>query len=64
MATDRVARARDVSMAGLALAWLLASPHVTSIVVGPMRPEHLSPVVEALARPLGVATSREIGALF
>jgi aryl-alcohol dehydrogenase-like predicted oxidoreductase len=60
------ARAADagVSMAGLALAWLLASPHVTAIVVGPMRPEHLRPVTEALTHPLDAAAGAEIGALF
>jgi len=45
------ARAADhgVSLAGLALAWLLADPRVTMIVIGPRRPEHLQPVREALA---------------
>jgi 1-deoxyxylulose-5-phosphate synthase len=44
------ARAADhgVSLAGLALAWLLAHPEVTTIVIGPRRPEHLAPVREAL----------------
>ena len=40
------------SMAGLALAWLLADDRVTQIVVGPGRPEHLAPVREALEQPL------------
>ena len=40
------------SMAGVALAWLLADDRVTQIVVGPGRPEHLEPVREALAQPL------------
>ena len=43
------AAARDVSMAGLALAWLLALDEVTAIVVGPGRSEHLAPAVEALS---------------
>jgi aryl-alcohol dehydrogenase-like predicted oxidoreductase len=43
------AATRDVSMAGLALAWLLAVDEVTAIVVGPGRPEHLAPAVEALS---------------
>jgi aryl-alcohol dehydrogenase-like predicted oxidoreductase len=46
------ARARGISLAGLALAWLLADERVTQIVVGPGRPEHLAPVREALAHPL------------
>jgi aryl-alcohol dehydrogenase-like predicted oxidoreductase len=45
------ARAREISSAGLALAWLLAEPRVGQIVVGPGRPEHLSPVREALSTP-------------
>ena len=49
---DRLARARGTSMAGLALAWLLADKRVTQIVVGPGRTEHLAPVREAIERPL------------
>ena len=37
-----------MSMAGLALAWLLADERVTQVVIGPGRPEHLAPVGEAL----------------
>jgi aryl-alcohol dehydrogenase-like predicted oxidoreductase len=48
------------SMAGLALAWLLADDRVTQIVVGPGRPEHLEPVREALERPLTGAQREEI----
>ncbi len=55
------ARARGISMAGLALAWLLADPRVTQIVVGPGRPAHLDPVAEALDRPLTGAERAEIG---
>jgi aryl-alcohol dehydrogenase-like predicted oxidoreductase len=39
---------RGVSMAGLALAWLLGQDDVSAVVVGPTRPEHLDPVREAL----------------
>ena len=49
---DVLARDRGVSMAGLALAWLLADDRVTQIVVGPGGPAHLAPVAEALACPL------------
>ena len=55
---------RGVSMAGLALAWLLASPLVAAIVVGPMRPEHLEPVREALANPLSPQERDALGRLF
>jgi len=55
---------RGVSMAGLALSWLLASPLVAAIVVGPMRPEHLEPVREALANPLSPQERELVGRLF
>ncbi len=48
----QIARGRGTSMAGLALAWLLADERVTQIVVGPGRPEHLAPVAEATEHPL------------
>ena len=48
------------SMAGLAFAWLLADERVAQIVVGPVRPEHLDPVREALERPLNDAQREEI----
>jgi aryl-alcohol dehydrogenase-like predicted oxidoreductase len=47
-----IAAARGTSLAGLALAWLLADERVTQIVIGPGRPEHLTPVREALKHPL------------
>jgi aryl-alcohol dehydrogenase-like predicted oxidoreductase len=52
-----MASGRGISMAGLALAWLLADERVTQIVIGPGRPEHLAPVGEALTHPL-TATER------
>jgi aryl-alcohol dehydrogenase-like predicted oxidoreductase len=54
-ALDRLramAAGRGISMAGLALAWLLADERVIQIVIGPGRPEHLAPVREALTHPL------------
>jgi aryl-alcohol dehydrogenase-like predicted oxidoreductase len=47
-----IAAGRGTSMAGLALAWLLADERVTQVVIGPGRPEHLAPVAEALAHPV------------
>jgi aryl-alcohol dehydrogenase-like predicted oxidoreductase len=47
-----IAVGRGTSMAGLALAWLLADDRVTQIVIGPGRPEHLAPAAEALAHPV------------
>ena len=49
---EAIAASRGTSLAGLALAWLLAQDQVTQIVIGPGRPEHLAPVAEAVAHPL------------
>jgi aryl-alcohol dehydrogenase-like predicted oxidoreductase len=65
---DRLERIADFargdgrSMAGAALAWLLADPRVTQIVVGPGRPEHLAQVREALERPITAAQREEMSA--
>jgi aryl-alcohol dehydrogenase-like predicted oxidoreductase len=47
-----IAAERGTSMAGLALAWLLADERVTQVVVGPGSPAQLAPVAEALEHPL------------
>jgi len=57
---DELARRDGRSMAGVALAWLLADERVTQVVVGPGRPEHLEPVREALERPLTDEQREEI----
>jgi len=60
---EQEAAGRGVSMAGLALAWLLAQDEITAVVVGPGRPEHLGPVREALELQLDraeVATLTEV----
>jgi aryl-alcohol dehydrogenase-like predicted oxidoreductase len=57
---DAIAADRGISMAGLALAWLLADERVTQIVIGPGRPEHLAPVGEALGHPLTAGELAEI----
>jgi aryl-alcohol dehydrogenase-like predicted oxidoreductase len=49
---ERIAARRGTSMAGLALGWLLTGDRVAQIVVGPMRPQHLAPVTEALDCPV------------
>ena len=48
---EAIARERGTSMAGTALAWLLADERVTQVVTGPGRPEHLLPIREALRVP-------------
>jgi len=49
---EAIAGGCGTSVAGLALAWLLADHRVAQIVVGPGRPEHLAPVAEALEHPV------------
>jgi aryl-alcohol dehydrogenase-like predicted oxidoreductase len=53
-----------VSMAGLAIAWLLGVPEVTAVVVGPTRAEQLEPVREALALELTPADHVDLRGLF
>ena len=57
---SELAAADGRSLAGLALAWLLGDERVSQVVVGPGRPEHLSPAREALERPLSAAQREEI----
>ena len=63
-AFEGLADERGVSMAGLALAWLLATPEVTAVVVGPTRAEHLEPVREALALELSPSERDHLTGLF
>ncbi len=58
------AAARGVDPATLALAWLLAQPDVTAVVVGPRRPEHLEPARRALELELTGSEAAELAALF
>ena len=60
----REAAERGVSMAALALAWLLELPEVTAVVVGPNTVEQLEPVVEALDVRLEPAAHSHLGGLF
>jgi len=55
-----IAESRGMSLAGLALAWLLADDRVAQIVIGPGRPEHLVPVREALQDPLSAGDLADI----
>jgi aryl-alcohol dehydrogenase-like predicted oxidoreductase len=59
-----IAKRRGVDSATLAIAWLLAQPWVTAVVVGPRRPDHLEPALRALDHPLSEADAAEVGALF
>jgi aryl-alcohol dehydrogenase-like predicted oxidoreductase len=58
------AKARGVDMATLAFAWLFSNPGVTAIVVGPRRPEHLTPAMRALALELTKDERAELAAFF
>jgi aryl-alcohol dehydrogenase-like predicted oxidoreductase len=63
-ALEAAARARDVDMATLALAWLLGDGRVASAIVGPRRPEHLHAAHAALQVELSAAERRELAGLF
>ena len=43
---------RGTTPAALAIAWVLAHPAVTAVVIGPRRPEHLAPALDAVALDL------------
>ncbi len=55
---------RGVSPTTLAIAWLLAQPAVTAVIVGPRRTEHLEPALAALDVRLSQPEAEELGALF
>ncbi len=55
---------RGTSMAGVALAWLLADERIGQVVVGPGRPAHLEPLREAIEQPLTPVERDEVGAMF
>jgi aryl-alcohol dehydrogenase-like predicted oxidoreductase len=47
-ALERAAADRGVALATLAIEFILDDPRVTAVIVGPRRPAHLTPIVEAL----------------
>jgi aryl-alcohol dehydrogenase-like predicted oxidoreductase len=64
---DRFAAAaadRGVDLPTLAIAWLLADPRVTAVVIGPRRPEHLEPARVALGLELSPAERDELASCF
>jgi aryl-alcohol dehydrogenase-like predicted oxidoreductase len=63
-AFEAQARERNTSPATLALAWALASPAVTAVVVGPRRPQQLQPALDALELDLSPLERDTIGELF
>ena len=62
-AFERAAAERGVDSATLAFAWLLSSPDVTAVVVGPRRPAHLEPALAALELELSEADRAGLAAL-
>ena len=46
---NEIARARDQSLAQMAVVWTLRNPNVTSALIGASRPGHVTEAVEALA---------------
>ena len=63
-ALETFAQARGCTMAAAALAWLLSDERITQLVIGPGRPEHLTPLREALESPLSAEERAEIEAIF
>jgi aryl-alcohol dehydrogenase-like predicted oxidoreductase len=59
-AVQQVAAARGVSMAQVALAWVLRNPVITAPIIGATRPQHLTEAVAALSLEL---TGDEVRAL-
>jgi len=63
-ALAREAEAREVTMSGLALAWMLHQPRVDAAVIGPRRPEHVDAATTAMTIALTDEDIARIGALF
>ncbi|WP_020497478.1 aldo/keto reductase [Sciscionella marina] len=63
-ALRELAREREVSVAGIALAWLRAHPAVTAPIVAPSKPAQWQAVTEALRLGLDEETFAQIGAIF
>ncbi|MHB8625126.1 MAG: aldo/keto reductase [Aggregatilineales bacterium] len=57
------ARQRNLSPAGLALAWAMSNPLVTAPIVGPRKVDHFLPVKEALAISLNQDEREQIAKL-
>jgi aryl-alcohol dehydrogenase-like predicted oxidoreductase len=61
-AVQNVAEARGVSMAQIALAWVLRNPLVSAPIVGATRPDHLAQAVDAVGLQLTAAEAQELEA--
>jgi aryl-alcohol dehydrogenase-like predicted oxidoreductase len=63
-ALEREALQRGVSIAGLALAWLLGVQEATAVIVGPTRVDQLEPVREAISLGLSPSEHDHLRGLF
>jgi aryl-alcohol dehydrogenase-like predicted oxidoreductase len=63
-AFEKRARQQGTTPAALAIAWLLAQPHVTAVVIGPRRPDQLRPALEALTLDLSPPERDALAELF
>jgi aryl-alcohol dehydrogenase-like predicted oxidoreductase len=63
-ALEAAARARGVAMSTLALAWALAQPGVTAVVIGPRRPEHVDQAIAASEINLSSEEATQLAANF
>ncbi len=63
-AFEQQAAARDTTPTVLAIAWLLAQPEITAVVIGPRSPEQLLPAVDAVELRLSPAERDELAGLF
>ena len=60
----QIAQRRGTDVSTLAVAWLLAQPTVTAVVVGPRRPEHLESALRGAESRLSKAEADELADLF
>jgi aryl-alcohol dehydrogenase-like predicted oxidoreductase len=63
-ALSAIARRREVSIAALALAWVLNAPDVTAPLIAPRRPEQFKDVEHALEIGLDDDDRAELARLF
>jgi aryl-alcohol dehydrogenase-like predicted oxidoreductase len=59
-----IATRRGVEMSTLALAWLLAQPRVSAVVIGPRRLEHLEQALRAREHVLSKDEAQQLASLF
>ena len=63
-ALERLAAEQGTSMAAMSLAWLLAQPGITAIVIGPNRVEQMTPALDAMQMTLSPDLLDHLSELF